>query len=161
MSYCRRSEISNRQKLTLSKNCDAAEIESAKPNRKKLNVIIKEIPNEDIKARMGFTGADWWIDEGGILQIRIAIELPELERHALALHEYSEALLCIHDGVTVAQVDEFDKKFKGEHIVDVNAGDDPLAPYARQHTFATAIERIFTGAVGLKWKPYEERLSKL
>lgn len=127
-----------------------------------MNIIIKTVPNEEIKVRHGFTGADWWWDLDGNLQIRVASELEDWrEAMALAIHEASEALLCRHLGITVAQVDEFDSTFKGEHIVDVNAGDDPQCPYRVPHTYATAIERVLTGGLGVNWFNYDERLSKL
>ena len=127
-----------------------------------MDILIKTVPNEEIKTRKGFTGADWWYDLDGNLQIRVAAELADWrEAMALAIHEATEALLCRHNGVTVAQVDAFDAEFKGEHIVDVNAGDDPECPYRLEHTYATAVERILTGALGVDWRPYDERLSKL
>lgn len=127
-----------------------------------MNIFIKSVPNDEIKLRHGFTGADWWWDEAGDLQVRVASELEDWrERMALAIHEASEALMCKHNGVTVSQVDEFDAAFKGEHIVDVNAGDDPKAPYRLEHTYATAIERVLTGVLGVDWLTYDTRLSKL
>ena len=127
-----------------------------------MDIIIKTVPNEEIKRRKGFTGADWWWDLDGNLQVRVAAELEDWrERGALALHEAAEALMCRHNGVTVAMVDAFDAEFKGEHSVDVNAGDDPACPYRLEHTYATAIERVLTGALGVDWKPYDERLSAL
>jgi hypothetical protein len=120
------------------------------------------VPNEEIKLRKGFTGADWWWDEQDILQVRIATELPDWrERAALALHEAFEALVCRHMGITVAMVDVFDAKFKGENEYDINAGDDPDAPYRIPHTYATAIERVFTGVCGVDWYGYDRRLEKI
>lgn len=127
-----------------------------------MNIHILSVPNEEIKLRKGFTGADWWWDESGDLQVRVAVELEDWrERMALAVHEATEALMCKHNGVTVAQVDKFDAKFKGENEIDVNAGDEPDAPYRLEHTYATAIERILTGVLGVDWKSYDTRLGKL
>jgi hypothetical protein len=126
------------------------------------NIHILTVSNEEIKKRKGFTGADWWWDDEDTLQIRVAAELEDWrERAALMLHEAFEALLCKHNGVTVAQVDEFDAKFKGENEIDVNAGDESDAPYRLEHTYATAIERVFTGAAGVDWKAYDTRLGLL
>lgn len=127
-----------------------------------MNIHILSVPNEDIKLRKGFTGADWWWDEAGDLQVRVATELEDWrERMALAMHEAAEALMCKHNGVTVAQVDVFDEKFKGDNEIDVNAGDEPDSPYRLEHTYATAIERILTGVLGVDWKSYDTRLGKL
>lgn len=125
-----------------------------------MNIHVLTVPNEEIKLRKGFTGADWWFDENSDLQVRVASELDDWrERAALALHETAEALMCKHLGITVEMVDEFDSKYKAEHDVDLNSGDTPGCCYEFPHTFATAIERIFTGVVGLHWKPYDDRLS--
>lgn len=127
-----------------------------------MNIHILTVTNEEIKVRKGFTGADWWWDDAGDLQVRVASELEDWrERMALAIHEASEALMCKHNGVTVEQVDVFDAKFKGENEIDVNAGDEPEAPYRLEHTYATAIERVLTGVLGVDWKSYDIRLGKL
>lgn len=158
-----------------------------------MNIIVNSIPNDEIKLRKGFTGADWWWEKqwqcnycylhvrkpdvnnepcprcGGekfveqdILEVRVASELTDWrERMALAVHEVCEALMCRYNGVTVAQVDEFDAKFKGENEIDINAGDEPDAPYRLEHTYATAIERVLTGVMGVDWKGYDTRLGKL
>lgn len=127
-----------------------------------MNINIKQVPNEEIKTRKGFTGADWWWNENGDLEIRVASELEDWrESMSLAIHEAVEALICKKMGITIESVDEFDSHFKGEHIVDVNAGDDPKAPYKIPHTFATAAERILTGALEVDWLNYDKRLSDL
>lgn len=127
-----------------------------------MNIRILTIPNELIKTRHGFTGADWWWDAQGDLEVRVAAELTDWrEAMALAMHEAAEALMCKHLGITVAQVDEFDAAFKGANEFDVNAGDDPKAPYRVPHTYATAIERVLTGVLDVDWKAYDDRLTKL
>ena len=97
-----------------------------------MNIHILSVPNEEIKQRKGFTGADWWWDEAGDLQVRVATELEDWrERMALAIHEASEALMCKHDGVTVQQVDDYDARFEREHPGDgtTNVGDIHDCPY--------------------------------
>jgi len=127
-----------------------------------MNVSIKVVPNKIVALRMGFTGADWWFDDDGNLEVRVADEVGTWqEQTALGFHEGFEAALCKHLGITQKQVDDFDKKYQSEHAVDLNSGDEPDAPYKVPHTFATAVERVFTGACGIDWKPYDERLAKL
>jgi len=127
-----------------------------------MNIHILTVPNEEIKNRMGFTGADWWFNDNGDLEVRVAAELKDWrEAMSLAIHEAVEALMCKHNGVTVDQVDEFDSKFKDDNEIDVNAGDESDAPYRLEHTYATAVERIMTGVLGVDWKEYDTRLGKL
>lgn len=80
-------------------------------------------------------------------------------RHSLAvgLHEMVEALLCKNDGITEAEVDGFDFAYAG----DGEPGGDPLAPYNRQHQFATCIEALFIHAFRLNWAAYEEAVDAL
>lgn len=63
-------------------------------------------------------------------------------------------------------VDEFDFKFEQN---DANRktpggdepGDEPKAPYHRQHSIATAFERILAERWGLNWKEKEAELYAL
>lgn len=127
-----------------------------------MNINLKQIPNEEIRIRHDFTGADWWWDNDGNLEVRVAAELIDWkEAMSLAVHEITEALICKYMNISIDDVDKFDSEFKGEHIIDVNAGDDPKAPYKIPHTFATAIERILTGIFGVDWLSYDEKLSNL
>lgn len=129
-----------------------------------MNINIQTVPNELIKVRKGFTGADWWWDETGNLQIFVAQELTDWrERACLMIHEAVEALICREMGVTVEQVDEFDARFEREHPGDgtTNVGDLPDCPYRLPHNAATAAERVLAGALNVSWQEYDDRLSKL
>ena len=126
------------------------------------DILMLTVPNEQIKQRRGFTGADWWWQENGNLQVRVAAELTDWrERACLAVHEITEAIMCRYLGITVQQVDEFDSAYQAAHAVDLNAGDEPDCPYRIPHTFATAIERVLAGVLGVNWKAYDDRLSVL
>lgn len=129
-----------------------------------MNVHILCVPNNDIKLRKGFTGADWWYDEQGDLQVRVALELTDWrERMALAMHEAAEALMCKHMNITVQQVDDYDARFEREHPGDstTNVGDIHDCPYRIPHNAATAMERVFTTVTGVSWQDYDDRLSEL
>lgn len=129
-----------------------------------MNIQVKIIDNESHRTAIGggkITGADWYFDEKGNLQVRISKMSDERYEMALALHEIAEALLCHLNGVTVEDVDRFDTKYDDTHDAENNAGDDPSAPYAIEHNFATAIERIFVGAAKFNWEIYDQELEKL
>lgn len=109
----------------------------------------------------GFTGADWFWDDAGNLQIRIS-KLSNWRREvALGIHEAVEAVLCRHDGVSQGDVDAFDHQYERTHASDLNSGDDPAAPYAKQHCFATACERILIAAFGVSWEEYDKELAAI
>ena len=123
-----------------------------------MNITIKTVAPSQM--RPGVDGADWYLDKDG-LQVRVCPMSLEKMEIALALHEVFEALLCLHDGVTVKQVDEFDQQYDRDHPneTDCEAGDDPAAPYKVQHSLATAVERIYTAHVGLDWRTYDDELN--
>ena len=81
----------------------------------------------------------------------------------VAMHELAETLMCMHDGVMVEDVDAFDKKFEAAREEDNTdePGDDPRAPYARQHCIATAIERLMCAQLGCAWNEYDDAVMKL
>lgn len=81
----------------------------------------------------------------------------------IAVHELVEVLLCKHDGVSQEITDRFDKEFesKREPDNDEEPGDDPMAPYVKQHCFATGIERLLASSLSVSWKEYEDELCKL
>ena len=128
------------------------------------DIIIKSITDEEMEQRRGFSGADWWWDEAGNLQVRVSSGLPDWkERACLMIHEAVEALCCKHLGVTVKQVDDYDEKFETEHPGDgtTNVGDIHDCPYRVPHNYATAAERILAGVLDVSWQDYDDRLAKL
>jgi hypothetical protein len=124
-----------------------------------MDIIIKTVSNNEVMERMGFTGADWWFDEKGDLQVRIANLGNWKEEAILGIHEASEGIICKQMKITHEDVDEFDKIYQITHEVDNDSGDELLAPYKWPHTFATAIERVLAGVLRVDWKSYDDKLS--
>ena len=60
---------------------------------------------------------------------------------AVAIHEQVEALACHAQGITTKQVDDFDLPWE-EHDGLYEPGEDPHAPYHKQHMSSMAIEEI-------------------
>ena len=126
-----------------------------------MNIISLVVPNEEIKQRAGFTGADWWFSEEGNLQVRIAAEISKPEWcNALMLHEIFEAVICKQMGITVKQIDDFDREYeKGDGCYNhsLDAGDSKGCPYSVPHSLATAPERIYAAMVpGFCWREYDD-----
>jgi len=71
-----------------------------------------------------------------------------------------EAYLAIHAGVSPAAVDRFDKAYeaKRKRGDDSEPGDDPKAPYYRQHQIATGIERLLAVELGVDWSTYDREV---
>jgi hypothetical protein len=103
------------------------------------------------------TVGDWYTDKiNG--NVRIYVSQMNNWRFELlvAIHEVVEAFLCLNDGVLEEDVTKFDKAFLGED----EPGDEPDAPYARQHCIATGIERILAALLGVKWSNYENAIER-
>lgn len=135
-----------------------------------MDIICRTVPNEQIAERKGFSGADWWFDADGNLQVRIA-KMSSLSREkCLALHEIFEAL-CWHakHGTDVSAVDEFDAVVEEQepekHGLD--AGDTKDCPYAIEHSLATCAERAMFAHLAQidptlgDWKSYDQELGGL
>lgn len=133
-----------------------------------MTITIETIPHEKQRYR---TVGDWQVDPAGDLHITVS-KLSDWRLEALvAVHEFVEVLLCKRAGIKQIEVDAFDVTFEqnrpksnpheaveGEYD---EPGDEPTAPYVRQHCIATGIERILAAELGVLWKEYEEELNKL
>jgi hypothetical protein len=81
----------------------------------------------------------------------------------ILLHELVEAYLCQRREITEEAVTAFDAEFEANRPPgneDEN-GDDPAAPYAKEHFAATNIERIMAGELGVVWSHYTDAIEGL
>ncbi len=81
----------------------------------------------------------------------------------VSIHEQIEVALCKHRGITTAEVDAFDKAFEKNRKPgnEDEPGDDPKAPYRREHFFATNIEALLSAELGVDWAKYEKEINAL
>lgn len=75
----------------------------------------------------------------------------------IMVHEIVEAVLCSYRGITAAEVDKFDLNYPSA----AEPGDDPAAPYHKEHVVATEIERRLADELGVDWATYERYLEEL
>ncbi len=75
----------------------------------------------------------------------------------IGLHEFVEAMLCKRWRVRQQDVDDFDMKHPD---ISGEPGDDPRAPYYKQHQIATAVERLVAAELGVNWNAYEDEVEK-
>jgi hypothetical protein len=127
-------------------------------------VLIDTIPHSSQRYN---TVGDWIYDEH---RQKLTIYVSETgdwrEALSVGVHELTEAILCLHNGVSQKSVDDFDIAFDAEarNVVDGilnEPGDDPAAPYYHEHQTATIVEKIIVDKFGLAWKLYEQHLSDL
>lgn len=125
-----------------------------------MRVVIESIPHAEQRYD---TVGDWWWAADGTLEIRVS-ESPG-EMHLLipwlvGIHELVEAFLCKQAGISEEDVTQFDlaqlaSSAQGE------SGDDPAAPYRRQHAIATIVERIVVWSLNLSWRVYDEAVDAI
>lgn len=104
-----------------------------------------------------------WVFDGDTL--RIAVSDTGNPHHAflVGLHEMIEAYLCRVRGVPEESVTAFDLAFEVSRAPGNTdePGDDPLAPYRREHFFATSIERLMAAELGVDWTVYDAAVNDL
>lgn len=125
-----------------------------------MKITIETVPH--VEQRYPTVG-DWFFKSNGDLTIVVS-ELGDWRKEALVgVHELVEVLLCKHRGVPQEAVDKFDIQFeqsRPEGNVD-EPGDDPQAPYRREHCLATAIERMLAAELDVVWKEYAKQVESL
>lgn len=103
-------------------------------------IVIEAISPE--QARLSVYAApysgDWYWSADGTLMVQVVASdvWDEEDAFLVALHELIEARLCFKAGIVQGAVDAFDLAFIGED----EPGDDPAAPYVKQHRQAMLIE---------------------
>lgn len=128
-----------------------------------LKINVRTIPHD---AQRYPTTGDYWEDEDGTLQVRLSDLGDRRLEFLVAIHELLEFELCRMRGISEETITRFDLKFEEEIAAglrdeDDEPGEDPEAPYRREHAFAEKIERLIAKEMGVSWRDYERRLGAL
>jgi hypothetical protein len=116
-----------------------------------IGILITSVPHESQRYN---TVGDWFSDNPVLVRVS---DLNDSRFELLvALHELVEMSLCQERGITAKDVDEFDFNWKGEG----EPGDDPAAPYFKEHQFASIIERMMAHELGVDWQAYNKKLDE-
>ena len=124
----------------------------------KINIEI--IPNDKQRYK---TVGDFWIDKCGVLQIRVSDLGDPRFAYLVAVHELIEVLQTEYEGIKEEDIKEFDEQFEYKRMpgnLD-EPGDDPKAPYKKQHCIATAVERLVSACLNVDWKDYERACNEI
>lgn len=122
-----------------------------------MKILIETIPHS---AQRYPTVGDWYVDYlSDTLHIKVSRMEDRRHIYLIAIHELTEAFLCMHRGITSEQIDQWDLTLTAEGNFD--PGDHPDAPYHQEHTFATAIERILASALEVRWNLYSDYVEAL
>lgn len=128
-----------------------------------MNITIKTIPHSRQRYK---TVGDWWFESDNGLQIRVSNMHNPYYEILVARHELDEAILCMKHGIKEKEVTEFDLQFEkerkaGRHSDEAEPGDDPRAPYHKEHKTATQAEVQLAIALGIDWSKYEKTIYDL
>ena len=124
-----------------------------------MRIIINVIPNDQQRYP---TCGDWEWD-GDKLTILVSSMNNWRYEMLVAFHELAEALICKHRGIVEKDVTAFDIAFEKarKDADDSEPGDDPTAPYYKEHQFATCVERLLALELSVDWKKYDDTVTNL
>jgi hypothetical protein len=115
------------------------------------------------------TAGDYWQDHplpSAPWQFRVSVmENPDYEFLVL-IHELTEWYLTQRRGIEEPTIAAFDQAFeerrkRREVDQDAEPGDDPTAPYHREHVFATRVEKLVAEELGADWETYDRAILSL
>lgn len=116
------------------------------------NMIVKVIQHSEQRYD---TVGDWWW-EGETLQVRISDMGNPLHEQCVLMHELTEVLLCKARGISTEVVDAWDMAYG-----DGEPGNDPSAPYHKEHDAGNVVERFMAFQLGLDWDAYNDSFDNL
>lgn len=105
-----------------------------------------------------------WFWRGSDLVVRASRMSQHKYEFLVTLHELVEAMLCVATGVMQDSVDEFDRRFEERrqpNDKDSEPGDDPAAPYRREHAIASVVERLAADLLGVDFNRYSKEIAEL
>jgi hypothetical protein len=123
-----------------------------------MNIKIQTLPLKVLVERYGVISAgDYWRDEDGTIQIRVADLNNEDMEFLVALHELCEQYLTFKRGIKEEDIQKFDQ----DHPDSEEPGAEPDSPYYKEHQIATIVEMIMANALGVNWIEYDQAIADL
>jgi hypothetical protein len=124
-----------------------------------MDTCIRVIPDSEQRYP---TCGDWWYEADG-RHIRVSKSFAPEHEELVAIHEYIECVLCAKQAITETAVSDFDREYERTRLAGHapcgckhfdEPGDDPHAPYYRQHQIATGIEHLLAIELGINWQEH-------
>ena len=121
-------------------------------------IFIKIIPHNQQRYN---TAGDYFLEKG-VWQFRIS-EMKSIFYEVFVLfHELWEWFrVCIIKGIKEEDIAKFDIAWQGEKHIFSEAGNDPKAPYHKEHLESTALEKFLVRKAKMKWSVYNKSFDKL
>ena len=128
-----------------------------------MRINIETIPIEDMRYP---TVGDYFYDDMGTLQVRVADMGNEFYEKMVVIHELIEEALTKKRGITEQQITDFDLYYEerrkmGLVPIDSEPGFDENAPYKKEHTFATSVEMGMCSLAEEDFKIYDQKVNEL
>lgn len=118
---------------------------------------MKDIVIKTVNEMRYPTTGDYW-EEDEATQVRVRDMGNEDYEFLVALHELVEMYLTKKRGIPIADIDNFDIEYeKNRKEGDKSEpGNDPHAPYYKEHRFAENIERQMALELVIDWFVYND-----
>ena len=128
-----------------------------------LNINIKTISHKEHRYP---TLGDYWRSADGKQEMRISEMGNDDYAFMIAVHELIEWYITEKRGIKEEDIKAFDEVFEKERLQGLHtekdeAGFDPRAPYVKEHTFATEIEKQLAKELGVNWDKYDAEIKAL
>ncbi len=128
-----------------------------------LDIHIKTIPHKEHRYP---TLGDYWRNADGKQEMRISEMGNDDYAFMIAVHELIEWYLTGKRGIKEEDIKAFDEAFekerlRGLHTEKDEAGFDPRAPYVKEHSFATNVEKQLAKELGVDWDKYDAGIKAL
>ena len=123
-------------------------------------IRIRIIPQDEQRYP---TVGDYFVDSDGVQQVRVSSMGDWRYEFLVTIHELVELAYCRHSGISEQEITRFDLEYeKARPEGDVSEpGDSPLAPYHKQHKFATFIERAMAFVLDVDWVKYSQYVEEM
>jgi hypothetical protein len=124
-----------------------------------LNIEIKTVPDNDQRYN---TVGDYWKKDGKD-EVRVSDMGNWKYEILIAVHELVEEALCRARGISDDAITKFDERYEKhrKHGVLDEPGASQLAPYHKEHSFATKMEKELANELGVDWKEYDRLTIRL
>ena len=126
-----------------------------------IEIYAKTVTMKEMVARYGCESlGDYWRNHPEVINIRSFDTGNNDYNFLIILHEMIEEWLCNKRGIKEPDIQAFDNEFDKKGL-EGEPGDDPQAPYYKEHQIATIIERIVAYELGIDWNQYEADCEKI
>jgi len=130
-----------------------------------MKIILRTLDEEEDHYCGYETQGDWRFWTNGSLEATVSqMGDPDGELVVL-IHELVEGYLCRKNGISSEEVSDFDRIFEaerenGKHTALAEPGDDPRAPYRKEHQAATIVEMLVLHMLGGSWPDHCQEILK-